>query len=652
MSDNTGVEIPPMIHIALISPYSELTELARRVAGDLQEPLLIKQAVLEESIQIVKEFEAQGVDVVISRGATAEMIRRHTTIPIVLCEATIYDVLLVLHEARRVDRRIALVIYSPIPGLERLGRIIDVEVEQICYYEDYQGIDRKIEECINNGFRVVAGSLVAVKLAREKGLTGIPIYTSKETLREAVLKAREIAVVRHMEAKRAMRTKAILDFTYEGIVVTDENGVVEIFNPAAEKITGIKASESLGRHVEGIIPTSRLMAVKESRVPEIGELQEIGKTTVVTNRVPILVKDKVTGVVATFHEASKIADLENKIRKHLYDRGLVAKYCFKDIIGQSEAITKAKLQASRYATYDTTVLLTGETGTGKELFAQSIHNASPRKHDPFVAVNCSALPESLLESELFGYEEGAFTGAKRGGKPGLFELAHQGTIFLDEISAVSMNMQSRLLRVIQENEVMRLGSNKLIPINVRIIAATNEDLAGQVAGGKFRKDLYFRLNILNVYIPPLRERVEDIPLLAEHFLHMVPSQLRKGFINEILLKKMYNYRWPGNIRELLSFITRYSILRNEVAPEEIFDQFLKENSLLQEQYDSEERAVTTTAGGELVTIKISTLAEMEKAIIKDLLAYYDHNRSVVARVLGISRSTLWKKLKGEQGVQE
>ncbi|MQL53119.1 PAS domain S-box protein [Desulfofundulus thermobenzoicus] len=628
--------------IALITPYSELGMLAGEVACELNESLVVKQAALEEAIQVVRKLEEENVDVIISRGGTAAVIRKNTSIPVVLCEANTFDVLLALHQGKKFSNRVALFVFNQVPGLDTIAEILDLDVCQFCSYEDLHAIEQEIERAMKAGFEVIVGSLVAVRMARERGLKAIPIYTSKETVREAILKAREIAMVRHKEAERAKRMQAILDFAYDGIIVTNEDDVIEVFNPAAEKITGIRAAQVIGQKAEQWIPNTRLVAVKENRRPEVGELQEIGKTTIVTNRVPIIVKDKVVGVVATFHEISRIQNWERKIRKALYSKGLIAKHTFDDIIGNSQAITTAKLQARNYGFYDSTVLLVGETGTGKELFAHAIHSVSPRNNGPFVAVNCSALPDGLLESELFGYEEGAFTGARRGGKPGLFELAHGGTIFLDEISSISLNMQARLLRVIQEKEVMRLGSDKLIPVDVRIIVATNKDLAALVARGKFREDLYFRLNVLRVRIPPLRERREDIPLLAQYFL----DQQNAGCnLDPVIARKMQEYRWPGNVRELKSFISRYAILVNEMPAETIFEDFLHETFRLMGSPEEMGLPVEKDPNQNTVTIKIGSLDKMERELIQKMLARYDHNRSALAKALGISRSTLWKKLK-------
>lgn len=287
----------------------------------------------------------------------------------------------------------------------------------------------------------------------------------------------------------------------------------------------------------------------------------IGKRPIATKRIPIKTGSQVTGVVATFQEVSQLQKFEQSIRQKLYDKGLTAKFQLHQIIGESPALRKAKDLARTYAATDSTVMITGASGTGKELFAQSIHNLSSRCNAPFVAVNCAALPENLLESELFGYEEGAFSGAKKGGKIGLVELAHLGTLFLDEIGEMPLSLQTRILRMIQEKEVMRLGGDKIIPVNVRILVATNQDLTQLVATRKFREDLYYRLNVLPLHLPPLRERPEDISWLVEHFIQEFAT--KRSIIKNIsaeALEVLKEYPWFGNVRELANVVERLVLL--------------------------------------------------------------------------------------------
>ncbi len=293
-----------------------------------------------------------------------------------------------------------------------------------------------------------------------------------------------------------------------------------------------------------------------------------------------------------------------------------------------------------YAEVDSTVLIMGETGTGKELFAQSIHNYSLRADKPFVAVNCAALPENLLESELFGYVEGAFTGARKGGKTGLFELAHGGTVFLDEISEMTPNLQARFLRVLQEKEVVRIGDDKIIPVDVRVIAATNRDLYEYVDEGKFREDLFYRLCVLRLDIPPLRERKDDIYELVLFFLELKSKTLNKKTpkLSQNIIEKLVNYDWPGNVRQLENLIERCIVISNE---KEINDEILSEALFITPSYKPiKDKNISESANN-----SIDVLKNIENDTIKKVLQETNGNKKLAAEKLGISVTTLWRRLK-------
>lgn len=324
-------------------------------------------------------------------------------------------------------------------------------------------------------------------------------------------------------------------------------------------------------------------------------------------------------------------------RKKLHDQGLMAKYQFTDIMGGSLLLINTITQARKFARTRSTVLITGESGTGKELFAQSIHNESDRRRGPFVAVNCAALPENLLESELYGYEEGAFTGAKRGGKPGLFELAHGGTIFMDEIGELGPQLQVRLLRVIQQKEVMRVGGDKVMSVDVRIITATNRNLLEAVKKGNFREDLYYRLNVLPLNVPPLRERTEDIPPLFTHFLNRNRAGKALGNIPAQILSRLKGYSWPGNVRELENLVERYCAIGEEdpsnfCTLKELIGRLVGNDRA--ENRDSQK-----------ITVEVGTFEEIESKIIGQLASLFPDSKQELAKALGISRTTLWRKLK-------
>nr|WP_255711468.1 sigma 54-interacting transcriptional regulator [Pelosinus baikalensis] len=329
--------------------------------------------------------------------------------------------------------------------------------------------------------------------------------------------------------------------------------------------------------------------------------------------------------------------MEARIRNELITRKFIAKYHFTDLLGVSPQMIEIKRIAQEMSLIDATVLISGESGTGKELFAQSIHNESQRKNGPFVAVNCAALPQNLLESELFGYVEGAFTGATKKGKPGLFEMAHTGTIFLDEISEMDKYAQSRLLRVLQEKQVMRLGDDKYIPVDMRIIAATNKNLAGLIKEGQFRQDLFYRLKVLTMTLPALRNRKNDIQYLAHHFLEYYKRRHFKQLdISDSGYNYLSGYSWPGNVRELKYFIERLVVIASE--------KWITEDVIKKYWHDREDETELPSIVSDDLPVDNAPLPSEDKRIA-DALAQCHSNITRAAKLLGMDRSTLYRKLK-------
>lgn len=343
----------------------------------------------------------------------------------------------------------------------------------------------------------------------------------------------------------------LLQVLEDGIIGVNYKGLICTYNEGAEKIIGYRKRDIIykyGLDILGKIPFKYVLENSQS-VKE--KLIKINGYDVVTSVHPIIHSNRLYGAVAIIKKFSDIEKKQHQLRSQLISKGHRAKYRFQDILGKSEAIKKCKSNAIKMAKSNATVLITGESGTGKELFAQAIHNRSKRKDYQFVAINCGALPESLLESELFGYEEGAFTGARKGGKLGLFELAHKGTLFLDEIGEMSKNIQMKLLRVLQERQVMRIGGDRLIDIDIRLIAATNRNLNDMVIKGDFREDLFYRLNILRLKIPNLNSRREDIFFLINHFKDEFNGKFE---IDEAAKNALLNHNWKGNVRELKNYV--------------------------------------------------------------------------------------------------
>lgn len=420
-------------------------------------------------------------------------------------------------------------------------------------------------------------------------------------------------------------------------------------------------TEVVGKHLAEIDNTTRLPIVLRSGIPEIGQKHvfQNGKESIV-DRIPIFDGDEIIGaagiiVLDDIESLNNAKNIRNSIINSIkttshsniknINSNFKAKYTFDDIITQSSLIKHFKSRAHSFAATNLPVLITGESGVGKELFAHAIHNNSNRASNSFVSINCAAIPETLLESELFGYEAGSFTGANKSGKLGKFELAQGGTIFLDEIGDLPLNMQSKLLRVLQENQIEKIGSSKSIDIDVRIIAATNYDLLKKVEEKKFRADLYYRLNVLNLNIPSLRERPEDIPLLIEHFRSSFHQKnaIYKRFSKEVI-STLSNYNWPGNVRELKNIVYRLMVI---ATGDEVTKASIPIN-ILENSYKSMANSYSTS---ELLSEKGSLnniLKEIELKIIEDTLNICDNNKSKAAELLGIKRMTLYRKLKNRE----
>lgn len=379
--------------------------------------------------------------------------------------------------------------------------------------------------------------------------------------------------------------QSLIDALDIGIIGTNEQGNIFVYNKKAEKVIGFSLDYAIGRKADEIVPFLPFEECRENGQIVKDRLIRFKWIPINTSIVSVVRKRKHIGAIAMLQHFREEEERQHKVRAQLLDKGHKAKYTFDDIVGESAAICRVKEIAKKMAKTKASILITGESGTGKELFAHAIHNASERKQFPFIAINCAALPENLLESELFGYVDGAFTGAKKGGKMGLFEFAHMGTFFLDEVEGMSPMLQIKLLRVLQEHEVMRIGDNRLINVDVRIIAASNEKLEQLVCEGKFRRDLYYRLNTLPVNLPPLRERREDImPLFWD-------IQRKMGVSYDIspeAEKELLFHEWNGNVRELRNYAEYFSYLDKKIIePEDLPPGFYQKLHIVPNNFQTE-----------------------------------------------------------------
>ena len=596
----------------------------------------------QETVKCAQTLAAAGAEIIITRKGTRRIVEEVTNLKVVSLNNSLSDYLWMLKErGLHTPGLIAFFSYDPMSSdILQMCEMLEVQTKNYIFksFADCRGC---VERALKDGAVFSVGGAWTDPWAKRLGLPHVIVENSVETILNALESATQLRRVQVEEAEKQCLFKtqsemyqAVLDFTHDAILAIDENGRIQVLNPPAERIMGCRAADSVGQPVEAVLPNTLLPDVLESGEKQLDQIMQIHQTLCNTNRIPILVDGQRRGVVATFQDVQQLLNSEQKIRLKLHEKGLVAKYAFNDILGDSPAIRSTIQIARSYAASRASVLILGETGTGKELFAQSIHNASDRRDGPFVAINCAAVSNSLLESELFGYEAGSFTGASRGGREGVFELAHGGTLFLDEIGEIPRETQVELLRVLQEKEIRRVGGSRVIPVDVRIIAATNKDLLQETVEGRFREDLYYRLDVLDLKLPPLRERGDDVKILGLHLFRQLPGGkdpiMQSQFL--YLLEQAGPYQWYGNIRELQNFVERANILmRNAGASSVTVSDILRRRA-------------------EPAPEPCQETESRDRRAIEAALHNHPGSMADAARSLGCSRQTLWRKMK-KYGIQ-
>lgn len=619
--------------IGVISPSKEFTRLVNKVSSDLKIPVLVRQGALQRGLHEAKKLvDEENVSVIIARGATADLLEKHIETPIIKIKVNGFDLLKAIHKANINTKNIYFIDHYQNEqkyDLELFEDIFSIKIKTMPY-KDERDITTHIKEISNtHTSSIILGTAECLQqTATQKGVTAYVVDSTSEAVRDAILQAKDTAHFYKQERLRQKHLETIISYAFDGVIATDTNGEIFVYNDIAEQMLGIHPVEVIGRRLDRIHhPFLKKLFGNGKTVEQ--KIISLGDKRYIVNRVKIEENSKST--IVTFQEANKLVELDVQMRRQLYEKRFYAKHSFEDIHYEGEIMEKTIEVARQFSKVESSISIYGESGTGKELFAQGIHNSSPRKDGPFIAVNCAALPRDLLESELFGYEDGAFTGAKKGGKPGLFEMAHRGTIFLDEIGELPIDLQSRLLRVLQEKEVMRIGGERIIPVNVRVITATNKNLKELVKKRSFREDLYFRLNILQLKIPPLRERRDDIIRLSHAFL--IKRNIDISILDESIIKELKEYSWPGNVRELENVLERISLIQHldiKEGKQFIFDSIEEDN-----HYNREK-----------VEVNVGPMRKMEQEIIQILLKKHGGNKKDIADILDVSRTTIWNKIKG------
>jgi transcriptional regulator with PAS, ATPase and Fis domain len=614
-----------MAQLALIVPHEDIAKSvynAQKIYKlDIDVYLCRMEDVVSTAEKVIRNTHPK---VLISRGGAALLIRDKLNVNVVEIKMSLTGVAHALDHAGRYGPKILFLGFSNhIKGIMSLGPLTGMEIHEKIMSDFHETRDI-IRWAMQSGFHAVVGGAIQYEIARELGMNSVFLHTDETAVYNAYLEARAILDAMSVEERKTEEIRTVLDYSRDGFLAIDSHGCITLFNRSAAKFLQREGKNLVGMPLKTAAPALIFLVRALSGNTEDNELVTINGKGIFVETIPLKDSDGVIGAMATLKEAAAVQKDETRIRHKQYLDGLYAHYTFPDIAGESPAIIKARETAKEYAHVDSTVLIVSESGTGKELFAQSIHNGGKRKGGPFVGINCASLSSNILESELFGYVDGAFTGAKKGGKEGIFEIANRGTIFLDEIGEMSLHMQGKLLRVLQERCVMRVGDTKVIPVDVRVIAATNRDLVEDVKKGRFRKDLFFRLDVLRLSIPPLRDRKEDLPALCELFLRRF---LKDNYweLSALCRDTLRQHTWPGNIRELENLMERLSILGKEKALEVIM------------------RHLADTAG-----LSQSGLVwyrpPLTREVVMETLLKSGGNKQKAASLLGVHRSTLYRYL--------
>lgn len=647
--------------ICIIAPTADLEKKARLVCEKYQKNIEIYHATLVDVKELVTRLSSQGTEIFIGRRGLGHYMKELVPDQTVIIDTEVGDYIPAFEAAKKTKGKVAFYRYTKVPeDIKTMCKVLGIHA---LYYifKTAEECEAVVKQSIADGAEFGIGGGDSQIYAQQLGFPHFTVESTEQSVLKAIEMAEHLLELKRVEAEkqhllkvRLERYEMVFHHTHDAILAVDDHGCVSVWNEEAQRamrhIEKPYAGRSISEILDGIGPEEVLQNSKQ----EISQLVHLGGEVFSVLRIPVVVDGMVAGAVLILQNVRTLQDREKKIRLKLHEKGLVAKYRFEDIIGDSPVMKENIELARKFARSKATILIQGETGTGKELFAQSIHNGSKRADGPFVAVNCGALPKTLLEAELFGYEEGAFTGALKGGKAGLFEVAHGGTIFLDEIGEMPLETQVQLLRVLQEKEIRRIGSDRVIPVNIRIITATNRDLYQDVQDHLFREDLYYRLNVLNLVIPPLRERQMDMVKIGMDIYrgYSQKSGRKNNEFVERMLRKLQGYAWPGNVRELHNLIERIHVLLSQNEEEDTVERYIY--SYLRQPQQSghpmdgsgrDGQSVKKPTLPEEACESEQSLGDWEKKKILKLLKETNLDIDETARRLGISRSTLYRRIR-------
>ncbi len=625
-----------MVKIRVFIPHLELKEIFENVVDELPsyDNVQIETTYIFGTPDVLSQN--WDADILVARGMTHDVLRdmfpdKH----VVQIQLSSFDIFDALVQCRKLQaKKIALCLHNvEIHNLDSLQELCGASI-RMYDVADEQSAEAAVCEAASEGADTFVGAGTMCGICDRRGLRRVHIHTKHDAVVAAMQEALNAAKTINLERTRSEIINIMLNHNEDGIIAIDDKGRILAINNQAYRVFQLSTvGELIGQPLSSVGASGEWKQLLENGSGKDRIICLHDKKYYVQYK-PLSEMEAGAGALIFIKNTDRIIEEESRIRRGLSEKGLTAKYTFEDILGQSAAIRENIRMAERYSGVNSNVLIIGETGTGKELFAHSIHQASKRSHQPFVALNCAALPENLLESELFGYEAGAFSGASKGGKIGLFELAHKGTIFLDEIGEIPITLQAKLLRVLQEKEIRRIGSTSVHPVDVRVISATNINMEEKIKEGQFRSDLYYRLNLLDISIPPLRERKEDIQELVDHYLTRFACEMGKSIptVTKDAARILKEHSWPGNVRELRNICERLTVLNDtSIIDEELLCRlkiFRKEE-----------------------TFSVGETADSGEDSVYDRLKPRKKKKDL-AEELGVSRTTLWRMAKKQKELEE
>ena len=574
-------------------------------------------------------LEQDACEILLCHGHCRHIAFRRYSKNTVFIERSDIDLLSALLEARKVSPEVMLTAHKDEPrDIALMERLLGMRIHLVAY-TNQQDMLQLVRERFAEGIHVAVGGGVTNELMETLGGVSFLDVPQPQNIRDALNRAVTLALRNRMEAAQLADFKDVLQHIKEGVLCINAQKALIYSNSRARELLKTPLERQLDRHFDALGITQ---ALSEGAVAT-DMITTIGGERLLVNTFPVARHSGRSMAVALIHDVASLQKIHRKIGDKLYAQGFRTRFSCADMVGNSPPMRTFQKKLKLYAATDTTIFIQGETGTGKELAAHAVHHASSRRDQPFVAINCAALPETLLESELFGYEEGAFTGAKRGGKPGLFELADKGTLFLDEIGEISHRVQLRLLRALEAREIMRVGGDSVICVDVRVVSASHQPLGLLANQGKFRMDLFYRLMGLYLHMPPLRERSADIPLLLDQMLD--EQGRRRQAISPRMRKRLMECPWPGNVRELLAIVRRYLVLLpGDKADDTLFDELLQEQQTCFGTRDAQQ------ATGPLK----ERMEAYRTRLIQEALHQHHGDKKMAARELGVSFSTLHRLL--------